>query len=269
MARCAWLVVLTASACFRTPEPACGFVCGDDAACPDGYACGSDSRCQLPGTQNPCGDSPIDGGTDALESVSVVGSTPNDGELGVPLGTSIELQYSRVILGVDITAASLVGNGAPVTIGDSLTGQDSIVMIQPSLPLAGSTTYQLAVGANFTAPSGFPQIPFSLSFTTVADTTPPTVTTTPNNGDTNVADASAIVLVFSEVVLNVDATTFVVSTGGTPLTGTIISNDQITWQFMPGAPFPAASTIEFTLSAAITDTTGNPLAPIDYTFMTQ
>lgn len=38
------------AACYEVPRPACGFVCGPDGACPDGYACASDHVCHAAGS---------------------------------------------------------------------------------------------------------------------------------------------------------------------------------------------------------------------------
>jgi hypothetical protein len=38
------------AACYEVPRPDCGFVCGPDGACPDGYACASDHTCHRAGT---------------------------------------------------------------------------------------------------------------------------------------------------------------------------------------------------------------------------
>jgi hypothetical protein len=45
-----WLATMTiaAAACYTPPEPACGFVCGPNGACPPDYTCAaSDHRCHL------------------------------------------------------------------------------------------------------------------------------------------------------------------------------------------------------------------------------
>jgi len=275
----AWLVIAaTVPGCYRTPAPACGFVCGLAGSCPDNYTCSADdNRCHLNGASSSCETAldagfTDDGSSDGPPAIYVVESTPANGDLDVALTpTTITLTYNVVISGVDIGSVALFPElGAVVPVDDQLTGVDNIVTITPAYQLTGSTTYQLDVGMNFTAPTGSPQTEYDIQFTTAADTVPPTVTTVPMNNDTNVDTASVIVATFSEPVLGVDTTTFVVSSGG-PLTGTVApmsANDPTVWVFTPDAPLPSASTIELQLLAGITDTSNNPLAPIDYTFVT-
>jgi hypothetical protein len=48
----ALLVALTGAivaACYEVPRPDCGFLCGPDGACPDGYSCASDGHCHRNG----------------------------------------------------------------------------------------------------------------------------------------------------------------------------------------------------------------------------
>jgi hypothetical protein len=39
----------TIASCYDVPRPDCGFVCGPDGACPEGYRCASDMRCHRDG----------------------------------------------------------------------------------------------------------------------------------------------------------------------------------------------------------------------------
>jgi len=34
------------TACYEVPRPDCGFICGPEDACPDGYTCAGDHRCR-------------------------------------------------------------------------------------------------------------------------------------------------------------------------------------------------------------------------------
>jgi hypothetical protein len=49
LALLAALVGAIISACYDIPRPACGFVCGPDGACPDGYTCANDHYCHRSG----------------------------------------------------------------------------------------------------------------------------------------------------------------------------------------------------------------------------
>jgi hypothetical protein len=43
------LASASVGACYSIPRPDCGFVCGPDDACPDGYTCADDHRCHRTG----------------------------------------------------------------------------------------------------------------------------------------------------------------------------------------------------------------------------
>jgi hypothetical protein len=64
--------------CYDVPQPQCGFRCGPNGACPEGYTCkSSDGRCHLNGSPVSlvCGtvdagvDGPRDAGTDATDAM--------------------------------------------------------------------------------------------------------------------------------------------------------------------------------------------------------
>jgi hypothetical protein len=40
------------AACYDTPRPECGFTCGANGSCPDGYVCGGNDRCRLPSVED-------------------------------------------------------------------------------------------------------------------------------------------------------------------------------------------------------------------------
>ena len=61
-------------ACYDVPRPDCGFVCGPDSACPDGYTCADDHYCHRSGAPadlvctQPDAALPIDAASDAAAS---------------------------------------------------------------------------------------------------------------------------------------------------------------------------------------------------------
>ena len=110
--------------------------------------------------------------------------------------------------------------------------------------------------------------PYLSSFTTGPDTLPPTVRThAPLDGGTMVPVDSNIVVIFDEPVQNVTATSFQVEGGAVTGTITLAMGDRMV-TFDPDADLPAATVIDVTLSAAITDTSANALAPFAFSFTT-
>ena len=278
MARFAWLLVI--AGCYRPPQPACGFVCGTNGACPDDYACAADHRCHLAGVGSLC-ESAVDAGPDSpfvppdgglldaqtLPQIDILSEFPEAGSVGNPVDTPISVTFSVSLVFVDPTQASISSADGPVEF--AVAAQSPTVALMPPLQLSGETVYTVSLGSEFAAPNGYTLSPFAWVFATGPDTIPPNlVYAKPGDGDT-VADTKPIVIAFDEHVVNIDTTSWVVSADGTPITGTITEmamDPYEYWTFTPDAPFPSDATIESTLSSAITDMAGNALVPIDYTF---
>jgi hypothetical protein len=101
-----------------------------------------------------------------------------------------------------------------------------------------------------------------------ADATPPAVfATMPANGDVDVPVTSTVRVQFTEAVFNVE-TSFTVSTGPSPVLGSISSLDPLNYVFNPSTPLPAASTIDVTLGGSISDAAGNHLLVTTFSFNT-
>jgi hypothetical protein len=89
----------------------------------------------------------------------------------------------------------------------------------------------------------------------------------PANGDVDVPVTSTVRVQFTEAVFNVE-TSFTVSTGPSPVLGSISSLDPLNYVFNPSTPLPAASTIDVTLGGSISDAAGNHLLVTTFSFNT-
>ncbi len=286
MARFACLLLVVAG-CYRTPQPACGFVCGLAGSCPDNYTCSADdNRCHLDGAGAEC-ETAIDGGfteddvgqdvlvlVDAppLPVANIEGFTPTNLQLDVPVDAQLSVTFDVPVAAADANAALLMSaSDTPVLYTQSAV--PGTIDVGAYLQLSGSTDYTVTLFPALLEPSGYTIVQTSWSFTTAADTVAPhLVDELPLNGDVNIPDDTTIDLYFDEIVENLDTTSLVVTADGTPVDGTVsfvIADPYALYRFTPTAAFPAAATIEYTLSSAITDASGNMLAPLDYTFVTQ
>ncbi len=277
-------LLVAIAGCYRAPQPACGFVCGTNGACPDNYSCEADNRCHLAGVGSLC-ESAVDAGPDSpfvptdgvfldapnLLQIDILAEYPGINAPGIQVNTPINVTFSVVLSAVDMSQASISSvEGGAILFNPGSNNQT--IPLTPYLQLAGSTTYTVELGSQFTAPSGYVIQPFAWMFTTDLDRIPPNlVFAMPGNGGSVADDTTPIMLAFDEHVLNINTTSWVVSSGGTPIAGTVtemLDDPYEFWIFRPIAPYPALSTIEYTLSSAITDAVGNALVPIDYTFTT-
>jgi hypothetical protein len=53
------------AACYDVPRPDCGFQCGPNAECPDGYTCAADQRCHRIGAPSGLVCDPSDAAVDS------------------------------------------------------------------------------------------------------------------------------------------------------------------------------------------------------------
>jgi hypothetical protein len=62
------VVSALAPACYRLPEPDCGFVCGAGGACPADYTCGADNVCRRTAATSDAVCPKADAAPDALDA---------------------------------------------------------------------------------------------------------------------------------------------------------------------------------------------------------
>ena len=103
-----------------------------------------------------------------------------------------------------------------------------------------------------------------------ADVTAPTVEISPTNGATGVPTDQGVFVAatFSEPVINVNPTTFTLTQGGNLVTTNFDQVDSAHDDLFPTFPLMPSTTYTVSLTSAIQDFNGNPLAPVSTTFTT-
>jgi hypothetical protein len=109
------------------------------------------------------------------------------------------------------------------------------------------------------------------SFLTAPDMTPPSVTTTsPMPGEVGVGVDAIVIVAFTEPVSNLSSSSFLFASPTGPVVGTIGYVSQMAVSFTPSLQLAPNTTYQATLTSAITDVGGNPLAgaPVTWAFTT-
>jgi Bacterial Ig-like domain len=202
------------------------------------------------------------------EAPTLVSIDPAPGTTGVAINAPIVMVFSEQVQ---------YPNGGFI-LSDGTTQQQLTPMyvspvslkFQP-LALQPQTLYTVTITAQVTDLTGnpFANAPVNVTFTTAADTIPPTVLlTSPPDGD--VIDIGlALYAVFSEDVTGVSATTMTITTGATVLPATV-TYDPLNKRarITPTAPLQHDTSYTIHLGSGISDTHGNALAPYTWSFET-
>jgi hypothetical protein len=143
----------------------------------------------------------------------------------------------------------------------------------PSSPLLNNTGYTATITTGVKDLAGNAMAANKVfAFTTIADTTPPTVSSTsPVNGAAAVPISSVVTVTFSEAMDAATVTaagTFTLKTGGgTAVTGTVTYNATThVATFTPAPALLAATNYTATVTTAAKDLAGNALSPGTLTF---
>jgi hypothetical protein len=133
---------------------------------------------------------------------------------------------------------------------------------------AGATGTRVALAANSGINIG--QLVGLRPDAPAADTTAPTVTgRSPADLATDVAVGTDVTATFSEPVSGVSGTTFTLASSGGPVAASVTyDGPSRTATLDPSANLAAGTTYTASLTAGITDTAGNPLSPVTWTFTT-
>lgn len=146
----------------------------------------------------------------------VIASNPANGATGVPVANDLTVTFDEPVTGISATSVVLrTAAGATVASALSFNATTRVLTVNPNANLANGTTYNLTLLG--TLPNGTAGIRnaanlrlanTTITFTTVADTTRPTIVSiTPANGATGVARNTSVVITFSEPVQGVNTTT--------------------------------------------------------------
>jgi hypothetical protein len=285
MRRWLWLATIVGltgtvvSGCYRVPQPECGFFCGPSATCPEDYACNAtDGRCHRTDTSATmtCSsfidagvqDDVPDGGDTLPPFVDT--TVPRDRAISVGVAGPITVTFSEDVIGVDDTTLFVMQDVTPVPGVIAYDAISHVATWTPSPTLSSTTTYTANVLSSITDHAGNPlALGRTWTFTT-ADVIPPTlIATSPINAATGVAITTQVSATFSEHVL-VPPTGFNLSYIGGNLNGVTLHYDNVTHiaTLTPTHPLPGNTTISASLTAAITDPSGNGFVPQSWTFET-
>lgn len=147
-----------------------------------------------------------------------------------------------------------------------------VAVFTPSAPLPTSTTITVTLAASITDAFANPLAagPVSWQFTTGTDTAAPTVvTTSPAGGASNVPVTTTLDVTFSEPVIGVSATSFMLFDAlNNSYPGTVTTSGGGTQAtFTPAADLPANKTMFAVLTGTISDG-ANALHPVTFAFTT-
>jgi Bacterial Ig-like domain len=206
---------------------------------------------------------------------TVVSTVPINGATNVPINTTVTATFSEAM-----DSASVATGGAftlKATLGASVTGTVTyntvthIATFTPSSSLSNNTGYTATITTGVKDLAGNAMVTNKVfAFTTIADTTPPTVlSTSPVNG-TTVPIPSVVTVTFSEAMDAATVTaagTFTLTAAGS-ITGTVTYNTVThVATFTPTGPLLAATNYSATVTTAAKDVAGNSLSPGNVTFV--
>jgi hypothetical protein len=206
---------------------------------------------------------------------TVLSTSPANGATAVPITAVVTVTFSEAMDSASVATGGAFTLTATVA-GTLVTGtvtynmDTHVATFTPSSPLSNNIGYTATITTGVKDLAGnFMAAPKVFAFTTIADTTPPTVlSTSPSNGATAVPITAVVTVTFSEAmdsasVATGGAFTLKETVAGTPVAGTV-TYDMVTHiaTFTPAGSLAAATTnYTATVTTAAKDVAGNPLSP--------
>ncbi len=202
----------------------------------------------------------------------VSGTSPSTGAAGVALTANVTATFNEAVTGVDGTSFTLEGPSGAVAGTVIYTAATRTATFIPSAPFAGLTVYTATLSSGIVDLSSNPLATYTWTFTTApSDVTPPTVTSNyPMAGATGISVLANITATFDEAVNGVSASSFLLEGPTGAVAGAVSYNSGTrTATFDPGVTLGGLTLYTVTLTSAITDLVGNPLATYTWTFTTE
>jgi hypothetical protein len=192
----------------------------------------------------------------------VVLTSPVNAASGVPLNKIVNATFSKKMRAATITQTSytLHQGGNPITGTVTYTDADSTAHFTPSSPLTANTSYTATVESSVKDKTGNAmEADYVWNFST--GIVPTVILTDPLNAATAVALNKVITVTFSQTMNNatVNATTFTLMNGATPVTGTV-NPSGTTATFTPTANLLPNTLYTATITTGAMNTTGIPIA---------
>jgi hypothetical protein len=213
---------------------------------------------------------------------TIITRSPANNATGVATNAVVTIQFSEAMDQATINTTNIKLNvttgGAAVAGTVSYDAGTNTATFTPTSALSNNTGYTVTITTGVKDVAGNALAAQSTStFTTVADTTAPTIiANSPTNGQTGVAVNSAVTITFSEAM---DASTIIspatniklnVTTGGASVAGTVSYNSTShVATFTPTSNLTANTNYTATVTTGVKDAAGNALAfSATFTFTT-
>jgi len=219
--------------------------------------------------------------------------SPANGATVVPISNNITITFSEAVRNIDNTVLtdsnidSLItlkltnASGANIAFDATIDTNKKVITINPISNLFYSQAVYVAIGATVEDSAGNPITAANATFTTVPDTTAPTVTFSPVTGATGVAISDNISITFSEAVRNIDNTELTDSnidslftlkltnaSGNNINFDATINSDKTVITINPTSNLPNSQAVYVAIGATVEDSAGNPITAANATFTT-